>query len=153
VLAGPAADYNRSDRALAARRILSWIEPLSSIDGFGVKAVRLPRVRFSVMSLMIAVAVVGSVLGSIMERRARFLRLAEHHNAQVVGVTHAWAMRSNGVSWVCSEVWTDAKGNSSSVLQAAKDVWHRELASKYLIAASRPWAPVNEDPPKTWPEP
>ena len=45
---------------------------------------RFPRVRFSVMSLMIVVAVVGSALGSMMERRARFLRLAKHHNAQVV---------------------------------------------------------------------
>ena len=111
---------------------------------------RFPRVRFSVMSLMIVVAVVGSALGSIMERRARFLRLAENHNAQVVGVRHRWAMRSNGV---CREEWVDAKGNLSSALQAAKDVWHRQIASKYLMAASRPWAPVNEDPPKTWPEP
>ena len=111
---------------------------------------RFPRVRFSVMSLMIVVAVVGSAMGSIMERRARFLRLAEHHNAQVVGVRHGWAMGSNRV---CREVWVDAKGHSSSALQAAKDVWHRQLASKYLIAASRPWAPVDEDPPKTWPEP
>ena len=111
---------------------------------------RFRRVRFSVRSLMITVAVVGTALGSIMERRARFLRLAKHHNAQVVGLSHRWVMRSNGV---CREMWVDAKGNSSSALQAAKDVWNRQLASKYLIAASRPWAPVDEDPPKTWPEP
>ena len=111
---------------------------------------RIPGSRFSVLSLMIVVAVVGSVLGSTMERRARFLRLAEHHSAQVVGVTHRWSMLNNGV---CREQWIDAKGNLSSALQAAKDVWHRQLASKYLIAASRPWAPVDEDPPRTWPEP
>jgi hypothetical protein len=99
---------------------------------------------------MIVVAVVGSALGSIMERRARFVRLAEHHNAQIVGVSRGWAMGKNRV---CREVWFDAKGISVSTQQAAKDVWHRQLASKYLIAASRPWAPVDDDPPTTWPDP
>jgi hypothetical protein len=101
---------------------------------------RLPRVRFTILSMMIAVAVVGTVLGSIMERRARFLRLAEYHGSQVVGVSGAIA--------VGSEVWWDAQGNPLSPEQIERDRWHLHLWSKYSLAARHPWLPVDSDPPE-----
>ena len=94
---------------------------------------------------MIAVAVVGVVIGSVLERRSRFLRLAEYHRSQIVGVQFVIAMRAP--DRVCVESWVDAQGRTVSPQQIVKDEWHDQLSSEYLGAASRPWLPVVRDPP------
>jgi hypothetical protein len=94
---------------------------------------------------MIAVGLAGSLLGAIMERRARFLRLAELHRSQVVGAQDVYAL---GADRVCRHFWMDAKGNVVSPDRPAKDRWHTEMASKYLLAARSPWLPVDDDPPE-----
>jgi hypothetical protein len=106
---------------------------------------RLPRVRVTIASLMIAVGLIGSLLGTGMERRARFLHLAEHHRSQVVGAEEVYAM---GRDRICRHYWMDAKGNVVSPDRAAKDRWHSALSSKYSVAARSPWLPVDADPPE-----
>lgn len=116
----------------------------SAIEHEG-SVMRVPRVRFTIRSLMIAVAVVGTVLGVVLERRSRFLRLAEYHRSQIVGAHLVQAlMRNRG----CVTYWMDANGRTVSSAQPAKDQWHNELSSKYLLAARCPWLPVEGDPPE-----
>jgi len=107
--------------------------------------IRLPRVRRTILSLMIAVAVVGTVLGFLMERRSRFQRLAAQHSAQIIGVTRGSPVGRNEI---CHDWWCDAQGEPLSPEQHAKEQWHRELASKYLLAAREPWLSVEPDPPE-----
>jgi hypothetical protein len=106
---------------------------------------RVPRVRFTIRWLMIAVAVVGTVLGVVLERRSRFLRLADYHRSQIVGAHRVQALMRNGG---CVTFWMDAKGRTVSSPQEAKDRWHTELSSKYVLAARCPWLPVESDPPE-----
>jgi len=95
---------------------------------------------------MIAVAVVGVVIGSVLERRSRFLKLAEYHRSQIVGAPFVIAMRAP--DRVCVELWMDAQGRAVSPQEIVKDQWHSQLSSKYLGAAARPWLPVERDPPR-----
>ncbi len=92
---------------------------------------------------MIAVAVTGTPLGTIMERRSRFLRLAAQHRSQFVGVQEVSAM---GGDRICRHYWMDANGNVVSATQAAKYEWHGRMAEKYFVAASQPWCPLGGDP-------
>jgi hypothetical protein len=96
---------------------------------------RIWRVRFTIASLMIAVAVTGTALGTVMERRSRFLRIAEQHRSQIVGAQEVLAL---GRDRICRRYWMDAKGNVVSATQAAKDNWHSRMSEKYLFAASQP---------------
>jgi hypothetical protein len=113
---------------------------------------RFPRVRFSVATLLIAVAVTGTVLGTVMERRARFLRIAEQHRSQITGARGAWVMMSGPSGRICRRVYRDAKGNVVPAEKVAKDPWHRTMSDKYFRAASQPWYPVGGDPAEPWPE-
>ena len=94
---------------------------------------------------MIAVAVVGLILGSVLVRSFLFWKLAEYHNSQVVGVGYNIVMLKP--SRLCVEVWFDTQGREVSPRQVLKDQWHRQLSSKYRDAAARPWLPVEPDPP------
>ena len=105
----------------------------------------LPCVQFTILSLMMAVALVGTVLGLIIERRSRFLRLAEHHRLQIVGVLSGNGM---GRDRICRYVWLDAQGKPLSHEQIENDRWHRELSLKYLLAVRQLRLPVEPDPPE-----
>jgi hypothetical protein len=102
--------------------------------------------RVMTLRWMIAVAVVAVLVGSVLERRSRFLRLAEYHRSQVVGVQHVIAMRAP--DRVCVELWLDHRGRTLSPQQFVEDQWHDQLASKYFGAAARPWLPVASDTPR-----
>src|SRR5262245_50442129 len=103
---------------------------------------RLPLARFTIRSMMFAVAGAGGILGASVElerRHDRFLRLAKHHEA------------SSQITWACgkrsfsatNELGEDVRGWSS-----ARIGWHRLLGEKYRRSASSPWLPVEPDPPE-----
>jgi hypothetical protein len=92
----------------------------------------LPRFtpRFTVRRLMVAVAIVGIVLGVTIERRDRFRRIAVHHRAEFQKLASRMKAGSHEESdWLPIE-------------------WHESLARKYKRAACYPWLPVATDPPE-----
>ena len=123
---------------------------------------RLPRVRYTLRSMLVAVAVVAMTLGVSVElgrRRMRFSRLAAYHRARIVAPSQYVDKNRRIVRWV---------GRDSRFFEERPrlDYWHEELAMKYDAAASRPWYPVEPDPPpprpgeplsvvnkKMWPDP
>jgi hypothetical protein len=91
--------------------------------------VRLPRVRFTVRRLMVAVAVVGITLGALAacrSRSARFREIRDRHRAAMI-------------------VGFEAPGEAAP---AARLDWHRAIERKYEYAARHPWLPVAPDPPE-----
>jgi hypothetical protein len=103
--------------------------------------VRLPRVRFTVQRMIIAVAIVGTGLGLI-ERRLRALARAEHHLSQVV--SQGWACSRDG----SYRFYVDGQGMPATARQVRNSAWHHELYSKYRLAANYPWLPIEPDPPE-----
>ena len=103
---------------------------------------RLPRARFTIRWMMLAVAGAGTILGASVElqrRHDRFLRLANHHEA------------SSRINWSCGKRSYDATNDLGEDVRgwsSARIEWHRLLGAKYRRSASRPWLPVEPDPPE-----
>lgn len=85
---------------------------------------RFPRMQFSVRRLMVAVVIVGSVLGILSERRARFLEIAERHKFSPSDPAFSY--------FPCGGL----------LLEMA---YHENMVSKYEHAARYPWLPVGPD--------
>lgn len=96
------------------------------------RAMRLPRVRFTVRRMMVAVAAIAILCGAMMlaERRVRFGRIAEHH-------------RLNARDYTFDK-------EEGMYMADPGSYWHKVLHEKYRRAASRPWLSVEPDPP--WPD-
>jgi hypothetical protein len=92
---------------------------------------RLPRLRFTVRRMMVAVAVVGILLGTMTVRRGHSLRLATYHQGQVKRLYDQYGEAENFF------------GRASGGI-----LWHSELQWKYERAARYPWLPVEPDPPE-----
>src|SRR6187549_3347389 len=88
--------------------------------------------RFRLWTLMLAVAVVGALLGYGVQR-ARYLRLADLHRIQA-----SRAMADTRPQGLAIRV----------VRMTPRAVWHLELARKYERVARYPWLPVPPDPPE-----
>jgi hypothetical protein len=91
---------------------------------------RLPRVRFTVRRLMIAVAIVGLMLGLTLwmkRRSAEFQKKARFYDGMFITM-----------------FWQD----HSPPPGLAHNLWVGEMATKYRYAASYPWWPVEPDPPE-----
>jgi hypothetical protein len=105
---------------------------------------RLPRVRFTVRRMMVAVAVVGLLAGLGVEgerRRERFREEAIHH----------FVIRSDGER--ARRLWAQLPTVFHERV-AAIDAWlsyHERMEEKYDRAASFPWLPVAADPPEPRP--
>ncbi len=103
---------------------------------------RLPRVRFTIRWMMIAVAGTGTIFGACIElqhRHDRFSALADYHEA------------SSSVTWACSPSSysaTNDHGEDVRKWSSERIRWHILLGEKYRGAASRPWMPVEDDPPE-----
>jgi hypothetical protein len=102
----------------------------------------LPRVRVTILGMMIAVAIVAAVLGAFARRR-RFESLATYHDTKVV------------YGMACSRteppIYFDLNGRVMPSDEAQASEWHASLRDKYLKAATCPWLPVDPDLPP--PEP
>ena len=99
----------------------------------------LPRVRFTVRRMMVAVAIVGATVAFGERRRRDFSALAEYHRAQQV------------VKVACSKggfISEKRGGGMATDVDERADAWHRVLEPKYRYAARYPWLPVPPDPPE-----
>src|SRR5262245_40703053 len=104
---------------------------------------RLPRVRLTIQSMMVAIAVLAAVLW-IAERRLRFQRLAEYHS-----------LRSDA-DVICRVTLVTDNGEQTSLVESATGTpttlarrdWHSGLREKYEKAACSPWLAVAPDPPR-----
>ena len=90
----------------------------------------LPRPRFTVRTLMVAVAIVAVVLGGSIERRNRFRKLAALHQSKF----NILLERSPCIGFFGGAV--DRLG------------WHETMKFKYDDAARYPFLPVRPDPPE-----
>jgi hypothetical protein len=102
------------------------------------------RPRFTVRSLMIAVAIVGLVMGAslwLFEMRARsaaYRERAFHFGSMTCIRLGSHLVRAkNGLS-------VNPMDDENRYL---KYVWAHKLAEKYWRLADRPWLPVEPDPP------
>ena len=106
---------------------------------------RVPRVRFTVRRMMVAVAVVAAVLAvsPFPQRYANYHRKALEH-ARLAGVS-----REN--TKVQLAAWPEhpevrALLDASAAEWERLAAWHADLAQKYSHAASCPWESVPLDP-------
>ena len=93
----------------------------------------MPRPRFTLRWMMVAVAVSALMLGCwavIVRRRDRFESLASFHR----GMTGPMTIRTFAPE--------------APIFETATGRWHYELARKYDNAARYPWLPVSPDPPE-----
>jgi hypothetical protein len=105
-------------------------------------------VRFTLRQLMTVVAVLAITLGVAIEltrRRMRYLELAAYHRSQIVAPTQHVDRNRRVVLWIDRDGGTLAQ-------RPRLDYWHEELGAKYQDAASRPWYPVEPDPPAPRPD-
>jgi len=98
------------------------------------KADAMPRLRFTVRRMMIAVAIVAALLGWLGERRARFLRLSAHYGRLAKSYLDLQPDPQPGE-------YPDATG-------WRQIIWSWGLRSKYERAARYPWLPIAPDPPE-----
>jgi hypothetical protein len=118
---------------------------------------RLPRVRFTVRGLMLAVAVVAiplTIMYQLRERRRRFgvIASAEARRAEM------WLQRGGGYFDNRGDAYVSLPEAAKERLQRSRGpakyralklaLHHWELESKYRGAALRPWLPVPPDPPE-----
>ena len=114
---------------------------------------RLPRPRFTLRRLMLAVAILALLLGVWLwgeRRRARFSALAGWHERQVL-----WNLcvivgypGPDGEYIYEAQARSQMPGNPPmSPHQQRISTWHYQIAMKYYRAARNPWLPVEPDPP------
>jgi hypothetical protein len=101
---------------------------------------RIPRVRFTIARMMVAVAVIALLLGAvaILRRRANLQGLADYHaeTARQIRSLHVWTFRPDGPP-------VDISFEDPRLAD-----YHEDMAGKYKRAACYPWLPVAPDPPK-----
>ena len=79
---------------------------------------------------MVAVAVVGIVLGVTIERRERFRQIADYHQAEFMKLASRMKpFAREDRDWHPLE-------------------WHETMKRKYERASALPWLPVEPDPPE-----
>jgi hypothetical protein len=128
---------------------------------------RLPRVRFTVRRLMIAVAIVGVLLAAGLEARWMHRKYREYATRASL---HSYCERLYS-EWASSDIKKEADRRSKFEKngQAGFDDWvlhladyygrraaketlwanyHARMKSKYEVAMRRPWLPVEPDPPE-----
>ena len=93
---------------------------------------RLPRIRMTTRRWMVAVAIVGIVLGVTIERHNRFRKIADYHQGEIMKLARRLAAFA---------------GSSDHPLIPRLDS-HESMRLKYEHAARYPWLPVEPDPPE-----
>jgi hypothetical protein len=99
-----------------------------------------PRVRFTVRRMLVAVAIVAVVMGALRQRHLRFKSIADHHfpssgfyvaNGVVIGMD-------------------DGPLHGSWMTDADREMfWHRDMYLKYNDASRYPWLPVGWSSPES----
>lgn len=98
----------------------------------------MPRPRFTVRRLMLAVAVAAVVLTTVQwwRRRASYAERAEYHRR--------WSESKHSFT---PDGMSEEQMRRAFAEMAAENRFHRDLARKYEHAARYPWLPVAPDPP------
>lgn len=103
--------------------------------------------RFTIRTIMVAVALIAVPLGMCAERTSRFIRLADWNDVR------AGDLQVHNECCGSFALYIDAK--NGRILEPAEGrrreilwEWHRDIAEKYRAAARYPWLPVEPDPPK-----
>lgn len=110
---------------------------------------RLPRIRFSLKNLMIAVAIIGTILGTLAERRTRFRRLSVEYDRAWTELRvsdlelYLLLTVSQGES---NESYDERRRAAAPLVQYLEYCGQMEV--KYASASERPWLPVAADPPR-----
>lgn len=113
----------------------------------------LPRLRFTVRQMMVAVAIVAGIFGTerLMRHQAEYANRAEYHERMLGALA---LIRREGCYPYCSMgvigiPWRyDAK---TAPLHARCVAYHSLMMHKYRRAASLPWLAVALDPPPPYP--
>jgi hypothetical protein len=115
---------------------------------------RLPRMRFTIRRMMVAIAVVAAILGLIEERRARFRRISLAHtreqanlNLTDLDVYLIIEPRQTGANPSPSTIKAEAARMRATIPFSRFLDHHARMAEKYQRASSRPWLLVASDPP------
>lgn len=106
---------------------------------------RLLRMRFTVKRMMVAVAVVGTLLGvwAGLERpRDTLKRVAYSHKGRIIGL----AIGRNP-PWGVDLFSLSPGGRRITPEERCWDEWHLDCYRKYMLASQRPWMPVEPGPP------
>jgi hypothetical protein len=90
------------------------------------------RRRLSIRGMSLGVAIIGTILGVLIERHRRFQGLAEYH-----------AVRAGGMSGI---IYNFGHPSDSDLFWFHVRFRHDCLAEKYRKAARQPWWPVRADP-------
>ena len=112
---------------------------------------RMPRVRFTVRRMMIAVAIVAFLVGGGIEA-ARFKRLRASHLDDAAYHARREAEELRNVAQFDRgrrEGATNANDRSIVLMERSSRLrveYHAQLKRKYLRAANRPWQSVTPDP-------
>jgi hypothetical protein len=105
-------------------------------------------VRFTMRRIMVAIAVIATVLGAIGgvgRRIRRFDRLGYYHRTRIVGVLYGHSGPDGKMIYAPSSV--DQDGRPITPRQQLIDRWHEQMAQRYWRAARYPWLDVAPDPP------
>lgn len=118
---------------------------------------RLPRVRFTVRRLMVAVAVAAVLMGLVAQglRRASLLRLADYHAREARRYrTIVVSSASVAADYRAGRPGLEGDYEAGARLYSDQVRWfgpladhHEALRGKYERAARRPWLPVEPDLP------
>ena len=108
---------------------------------------RVPRVRFTVRTLMVLVAVVAIILGGMILRQ----RAASYRQRAAQFGWVATGLRQSAASGNAAFLHPTPTGPGTPMTQAMSLRWaeyYAGLRAKYEHAALYPWLPVEPDPPE-----
>ena len=107
-------------------------------------------VRFTTRRIVVAVAVIATVLGGFVNfigRVRRFDDLAGYHRSQIIGVARRNVIDDDGMIIGLELSPVDVKGKPVAPRQRLLNEWHARMFQRYLRAARRPWLDVQPEPP------
>ena len=104
--------------------------------GLRGSVMRLPRPRFTVRRLIVAVAVVALIIGTIKLVEQRRLALSRE------SLTHRY------LRYIESYRWRSTSADPDAQLPPQRYRYEKIMDEKYTYAARYPWMPVMPDPPK-----
>jgi hypothetical protein len=111
----------------------------------------MPRFRFTVRRMMVAVAIAAVLLGVwawVERRRARLSAIANWHHGQIICVFFGFPGPDGEYVYEATDAPQKSGDPPVSLHQQRIDTWHREIAVKYWRAAEYPWLPVAPDSPE-----
>jgi hypothetical protein len=137
---------------------------------------RVPRVRFTIRGMMVAVAVLALLIGTdtLVRRSTHYRKMAnlvgqrETSSRKLQGTSERSSRWHTELAWSQVERWgpfDDDRHRASVVAQtkdwieagylrqeaaayAAEAEWYSQLKQRYERAASHPWEPLAPDPPR-----